>query len=124
MNDLKIPASWPRPPALVKADYSVRIFGAIFVLEESGEGCSITNDAENVIDDLASRWDISGCRVIYKDRMGTWDELRVKRGRFAGFRLLNAPSLKAAFRAVMQPETPPAPSAARRPRRGPTIRRR
>jgi hypothetical protein len=44
---------------------------------------SITNDAENVVDDLAPR--LNGRRLFYLDTEGEMTELKVKGGKFDGF---------------------------------------
>jgi len=44
---------------------------------------TVTNDAEGIVDELASRLD--GRRLFYYDSEGSLDELLVKDGRFAGF---------------------------------------
>lgn len=44
---------------------------------------SVTNDAENVVDDLDSQY--PGWRIIYKDSMDSWAELVHKHNEFMGF---------------------------------------
>ncbi len=47
---------------------------------------SVTNDAVNVVMQLAEQHGAIGeRRVYYRDSMGQWGELRVKDGVFAGF---------------------------------------
>jgi hypothetical protein len=74
---------------MIRARYSIAIQDAsIVTLVGSGEGKSITNDAENVIEDLCRLGFFELCprfRVIYLDTSGVWDELLVHDGKFAGF---------------------------------------
>jgi hypothetical protein len=59
---------------------------------------SVTNDAENVISVIAANnHGLDGLKVIYRDTEGIYDEIIIKDSQFAGFRLLNAPSLKQAL---------------------------
>ena len=82
----------------LRAVYSYTTHGDIIAIIDHDQGKSITNDAENVIADLAARFDLSKCRVIYRDTRGVWDQLLVDRtGHFAGFSSLNARDLPAAL---------------------------
>lgn len=48
---------------------------------------SVTNDAENVVDDLALLgWLPPGRRLFYYDSEGQLDELLVRDGKFAGYK--------------------------------------
>lgn len=64
----------------------------VLALVDHDRGMSITNDAEGVISVLASRYDLSRRRVIYRDTTGLWDELVHERGRFKVFRVLGLAS--------------------------------
>ena len=67
-------------------------------ISDHNGGKSVTNDAENVIADLAPDFDLSRYRVIYKDTRGIWDQMLVDRtGRFAGFSSINERDLPAAL---------------------------
>ena len=69
-----------------RASYSCTVHGNVVAIIDHDQGKSVTNDAENVIADLAACFDLSKYRVIYKDTRGIWDQLLVDRtGRFAGF---------------------------------------
>jgi hypothetical protein len=46
-------------------------------------GKSITNDAENVVEQVAKEY--PGHRIIYRDTQGQWDELVHNDGEFVGF---------------------------------------
>jgi hypothetical protein len=79
--------------------YTRQVFGNIIAIIDHDDGKSVTNDAENVIDDLARQgFDLSQYRVIYKDTRGVWDQMLVDRtGRFAGFSCINEHDLPAAL---------------------------
>lgn len=55
----------------------------VWIVDEDRGGCSVTNDAENVVVALQNRF--PGYRVIYRDSIGNWDELCHDAGRFTGF---------------------------------------
>ncbi|WP_411901389.1 DUF6011 domain-containing protein [Methylorubrum thiocyanatum] len=77
----------PRTPDLFtsRADYSVETDGDVLILVDLDRGGrSLTNDADNVILDLAARGFLrDGMRVIYRDSSGEWDELRHRGGLFS-----------------------------------------
>jgi hypothetical protein len=69
-----------------RTSYSVTEQGEFLCLVDSGQGRSITNDAEAVIADLAAAGhDLAAKRLLYRDTMGYWDELVVKNGQFSHF---------------------------------------
>jgi hypothetical protein len=71
---------------------------------------SVTNDAEHVIEDLLTAgFDLDANRVLYCDSDGVWDELVVRKGRFAGFHSLNAKDLDEAYRIAYLREPDPEP---------------
>ena len=51
----------------LRAVYSHTIHGNVIVLVDHDQGKSVTNDAENVIADLAADFDLSKHLVIYRD---------------------------------------------------------
>jgi hypothetical protein len=51
-------------------------------------GKSVTNDAENVVEELYKQY--GNRRFIYLDTMGRWDELAHDNGKFTGFRPFNS----------------------------------
>jgi hypothetical protein len=71
-----------------RAVYSRAVYGNVIAIIDHDDGKSVTNDAENVIDDLARQgFDLTQYRVIYKDTRGVWDQMLLDRaGHFAGFR--------------------------------------
>ncbi|CAO4181067.1 hypothetical protein EEDFHM_03847 [Methylorubrum populi] len=83
------------------SDYRIELAGdVICVTDLDRGGASVTNDAAGVIRDLVEAGhDLSRMPVIYRDSTGTWDELVVKDGRFAGFRHLDT-ARKEALRAI------------------------
>jgi hypothetical protein len=81
-----------------RAIYSYTVHGDIIAIVDHDQGKSVTNDADNVIADLAANFDLSKYLVIYCDTRGIWDQLLVdSTGSFAGFSSLNARDLPAAL---------------------------
>jgi hypothetical protein len=93
MIKFKTPIKEPR------SVYSRAVYGNVIAIIDHDEGRSVTNDAENVIDDLTRQgFDLSKYRVIYRDTRGIWDQVLVDRtGRFAGFSTINERDLSAAL---------------------------
>jgi len=60
----------------------------ILIKDESGKcnTMTITNDAEGVVEYIASRFDLSKKRLFYIDSEGVIDELLVRGSAFAGFK--------------------------------------
>ena len=87
------------PKNKLRSVYTRAVFSNVIALIDHDNGKSLTNDAENVIDDLARQgFDLSQYRVIYKDTCGVWDQMMVDRtGHFAGFSTLNERDLPAAL---------------------------
>jgi hypothetical protein len=78
--------------------YSRTVHGTVIAIIDHHQGRSVTNDADNVIVDLAADFDLSKYLVIYRDTRGIWDQLLVDRtGRFAGFSSINERELPAAI---------------------------
>jgi hypothetical protein len=78
--------------------YSRTVHGTVIAIVDHHQGRSVTNDADNVIADLAADFDLSKYLVIYRDTRGIWDQLLVDRtGRFAGFSSINERELSAAI---------------------------
>jgi hypothetical protein len=100
---------WEQHPkgANNRANYTYEVHGKVIAIIEANDGSvSVTNDAEHVIADLAAKgFDLFQYRVIYKDVRGVWDELLVKNGRFAGFRILKERELSAALAKLQLPVT-------------------
>ncbi|HEX6440966.1 MAG TPA: hypothetical protein VF007_02190 [Stellaceae bacterium] len=86
----------------VRAVYSRTVHGNVIAIIDHDQGRSVTNDADNVIADLAAQgFDLSRYLVIYRDTRGIWDQLLVDRtGHFAGFRSINERDLAAALAKV------------------------
>ena len=67
-------------------------------LVDLNQGCSVMNDAEDVIADLvAAGHDLTRKRVIYQDTMGYWDEIVVRDGRFSDYRPIRETELSRAM---------------------------
>lgn len=92
-----------------RSDYCTELAGHVICITDLNLGSrSVTNDAEGVIRDLVeSGYDLARMPVIYRDSTGTWDEMVVNNGRFAGFRHLDT-ARKEALRAIaMGLDVPP-----------------
>jgi hypothetical protein len=65
-----------------RADYTYTVEGGVIAIIDLDQGSkSLTNDIENVLDDIqAELGDLSGYAVIYRDSMGWWDGVRLERG--------------------------------------------
>jgi hypothetical protein len=79
--------------------YSHTVHRHVIAIIDHNGGRSVTNDVENVIDDLTRQgFDLSRYRVIYRDTRGIWDQLLIDRtGHFAGFSSINERDLSAAL---------------------------
>jgi hypothetical protein len=85
----------------LRSVYSRTIYGNVITIIDHAQGKSVTNDADNVIADLAADFDLSKYHVIYRDTRGIWDQLLVDRtGHFAGFSSINERDLSAALAKV------------------------
>ena len=65
--------------------------GAIVIRDLNGS-VSVTNDAEHVVAQLADR--LNGRRLLYFDSDGNLDEIVVRNGTFAGFRVVQTTGRK------------------------------
>jgi predicted TPR repeat methyltransferase len=82
----------------LRAVYSRTVHGNVIVLIDHDQGKSLTNDAENVIADLATDFDLSKYLIIHRDTRGIYDQLLVdSTGHFAGFSSINERDLSAAL---------------------------
>lgn len=79
--------------------YSHTVHGNVIAIIDHDGGRSVTNDVDNVIDDLTQQgFDLLKYRIIYRDTRGIWDQLLVDRtGHFAGFSSINERDLSAAL---------------------------
>lgn len=77
----------------------------IAVIDLGGPGPTITNDVEAVLADVHACLCTSGRRVIYRDSLGTWDEIvHDGAGGFRGFRAIGARLLGDALAHVAEQE--------------------
>jgi hypothetical protein len=88
-----------------RSSYELSLIRGVICIRDLCEGVSVTNDAENVIADLAARkllTDAAGTprRIIYRDTMGIYDELEVVDGQFAGFKAIGKDELQDALDVV------------------------
>lgn len=66
------------------------LHGDIIAIIDHDGGKNATNDAENIIADLAADFNLSKYRVIDRDTRGIWDQVLVDcPGRFAGLSSIN-----------------------------------
>jgi hypothetical protein len=80
-----------------RAKYSYTIEDGIVCIVDHGMGLSVTNDAEQVINDLDNAGvPLDTMRVIYRDGEGIWDEMLVQDGCFADFRSIGERNKEAA----------------------------
>ena len=79
--------------------YSHTVHANVIAIVDHDGGRSVTNDVDNVIDDLSQQgFDLLKYRIIYRDTRGIWDQLLVDRtGHFAGFSSINERGLSAAL---------------------------
>jgi len=70
----------------------------IYIIKDLDKGMSVTNNAENVIREVAAHIGAipDGSVVVYKDTNGIYDQLLVADGCFQKFNLLNANSVEEA----------------------------
>ena len=87
----------PRQP---RAEFSYSVHGSIIAVVDKCKGRSVTNDAEHVVATLATNFDLTKFRIIYRDTRGIWDELRLRDGRFAGFGSINERDIETALARV------------------------
>lgn len=85
-----------------RASYGVAIIDGVICITDHDSGRTVTNDAANVIADLARDGiPLATHPVIYRDTMGVWDELDAVGGTFNGFVSLNETDLTAAIRKAL-----------------------
>jgi len=72
----------------------------VLVVDEDRTGASVAYDAEAVVIALARQLgpSLGGRRVLYRDKLGLWDEILVARGEFVGFRRIGARDREEAIR--------------------------
>ena len=83
-----------RGEPMPRAFYSAEIRdGAIVIVDGGEEGTpTVTNTAEQVIEDLRARGYDLTMPIVYRDSHGRWDGLAVKDGAFADFIMLGGTS--------------------------------
>jgi hypothetical protein len=78
--------------------YSRAVHGNVIAIIDHDAGRTVSNDAANLIADLAADFDLSKYHVIYRDTRGMWDQILVDRtGHFVGFSSINERDLPAAI---------------------------
>jgi hypothetical protein len=77
--------------------------GVVILVDMDGPK-SITNDAENVVNELKSYGvDVDMCRIFYQDTERRWGELGVARGQFSGLVDLSEAEVAYAARLLASP---------------------
>jgi len=84
-----------------KADYEVQVIeDVVVVIDQDKGGMSVTNDIENVLQDLSYSMDLGNRPVVYQDSTGTFDGVNHDTGKFTGFYRLNETNVYAAVAKV------------------------
>jgi hypothetical protein len=68
-----------------RSKYAASQVEDIIIVIDLGGTVSVTNDAERVVEELAEHFDLTMCRIVYRDTEGRYDGLALKGGSFAGF---------------------------------------
>ena len=72
-----------------RSTYSWTLEDGVICIVDQNRGMSVSNDAENVIQDFIDRGvDVVNQPLIYRDSLGDWDCLQVLSGAFGGFKSL------------------------------------
>jgi hypothetical protein len=59
-----------------RSEFTYGVTGNILWIRDLGGMKSVTNDIEAVIDDILKGIAIEGKKIMYRDSMGVWDEIR------------------------------------------------
>lgn len=78
----------PAQRSLIEAEYDVARLelghpGCVWIVDLDRGARSVTNDADRVVARILA--DYPGYRIIYRDSLGNWDELKHDGARFTGF---------------------------------------
>lgn len=87
-----------------KSDYTYIVErGFIAITDLNRGGRSVTNDAENVIQDLvAAGIDVNHYTILYRDSTGRWDQMyTTQNGEFSGFIAVAGASFEDAKKRVL-----------------------
>jgi hypothetical protein len=71
-----------------RSDYTWRLAepDVIVILDKNLGGLSVTNDADNVVQDLVEAGnDVDKLHLVYRDSIGRYDLMITARGKFDGF---------------------------------------
>ncbi len=89
------------PADMLSASFDYFMKGGVIVILDLNKGRSVTNDAENVIQTIrAAGMPVDTCPVIYRDSINTYDQLRVFKGQFAGFKSIGTTDIDTAIESV------------------------
>lgn len=89
-----------------RASFNFEIIDGVVVVYDYDIGCSVTNDAENVVAELARRLPhLNTHPVIYRDTDGVFDGLAVgENNRFVGFYAIQKTNLADAVQSAKEKE--------------------
>lgn len=86
-----------------RARFKFEIFDGVLVItdQDTGQGPSVTNDIENVLDEIYQQRPDAPREAVYRDSTGIYDGLNIdEAGRFRGFFSLGETSAAGAVAAV------------------------
>ena len=84
------------------ATYSYSVGQGVICIIDEDDGPSDTNTAPQVIEDLRhAGLDLLNQRVIYRDTLGTWDEIVVQDGMFSGFKSIHEKTQQDAIQKIV-----------------------
>ena len=81
------------------SDYALELVdNVVLVIDLDLGGGSVTNDAEQVIQELAtSGGNLDALVILYRDSEGRWDQIVTRHSQFVGFRMVGATSREGAL---------------------------
>lgn len=91
-----------------RSDFTLERINDILLVEDLNlGGLSVTNDAEELINDILYTFgDVDDMTILYRDSMGRWDQMATKNNRFAGFLPVGARDRDAALAWAMVARMP------------------
>ena len=77
-----------------RARYTIQTIDNLIVILDANDGAkSVTNDADNIVQDLVRLGhNVDRKVIVYRDTMGNWDQITTNSARFATFYPLKRPS--------------------------------
>lgn len=84
-------------PLASRSDYDYQVDGLVLAIEDLGGAKSVTNDIENVLQDIRMELgDLSQFYIMYKDSMSTWDGIELSAPNVISFFSINEKEYNAA----------------------------